>query len=70
VTGPDAEQRLASMGRAGTAAVAGDADTVAEAVRFWAEAGADKVVLHPEAGAPDPVAFIRFAAEQVQPLVR
>ena len=69
VTGPDAAARLASLGGAG-AAVAGDADQVAEAVRFWAKAGADKVVLYPDAGHPDPVAFIRFAAEQVQPLVR
>ena len=69
VTGPDAAARLASLGGAG-AAVAGDADQVAEAVRFWAKAGADKVVLYPDAAHPDPVAFIRFAAEQVQPLVR
>ena len=51
-------------------AVAGDADKVAAAVRFWAKAGADKVVLYPDAADPDPVAFIRFAAEQVQPLLR
>jgi alkanesulfonate monooxygenase SsuD/methylene tetrahydromethanopterin reductase-like flavin-dependent oxidoreductase (luciferase family) len=69
VTGPDAARRLASMGRAGTAAVAGGAPEVAEAVRFWARAGADKVVLHPDAAGPDPVEFIRFAAEQVQPLL-
>jgi alkanesulfonate monooxygenase SsuD/methylene tetrahydromethanopterin reductase-like flavin-dependent oxidoreductase (luciferase family) len=69
VTGPDAAARLASMGRAGTAAVAGGAEEVAEAVRFWSAAGADKVVLHPDAANQDPVAFIRFAAEQVQPLL-
>jgi alkanesulfonate monooxygenase SsuD/methylene tetrahydromethanopterin reductase-like flavin-dependent oxidoreductase (luciferase family) len=69
VTGPDAARRLASMGRDGTAAVAGGAPEVAEAVRFWARAGADKVVLHPDAAGPDPVEFIRFAAEQVQPLL-
>jgi len=69
VTGPDAAQRLASMGRAGTAAVAGGADEVAEAVRYWAAAGADKVVLHPDAENRDPEAFVRFAAEQVQPLL-
>jgi alkanesulfonate monooxygenase SsuD/methylene tetrahydromethanopterin reductase-like flavin-dependent oxidoreductase (luciferase family) len=70
VTGPDAARRLASMGRADTAAVAGDAEKVAEAVRFWADAGADKVILHPDIAGPDPVTFIRFAAEQVQPLLR
>ncbi|HEY1818527.1 MAG TPA: LLM class flavin-dependent oxidoreductase [Trebonia sp.] len=71
VTGPDAARRLASMGPVG-AAVAGEADTVAEAVRFWAGIGADKVVLYPPINEPDPdpVAFIRFAAEQVQPLLR
>jgi alkanesulfonate monooxygenase SsuD/methylene tetrahydromethanopterin reductase-like flavin-dependent oxidoreductase (luciferase family) len=70
LTGPGAERRLASAGRAGTAAVAGDAAAVAAAVRFWHEAGADKVVLHPDAANPDPVEFVRFAAEQVQPLLR
>lgn len=69
VTGPDAARRLEAMGRAGTAAVAGDAHAVAEAVRFWAAAGADKVVLHPAADDSDPIAFIRFTAEQVRPLL-
>jgi alkanesulfonate monooxygenase SsuD/methylene tetrahydromethanopterin reductase-like flavin-dependent oxidoreductase (luciferase family) len=68
VTGPDAAERLASMGRVG-AAVAGDAEQVAEAVRFWAGAGADKVVLYPPLTDSDPVAFLRFAAWEVQPLV-
>jgi alkanesulfonate monooxygenase SsuD/methylene tetrahydromethanopterin reductase-like flavin-dependent oxidoreductase (luciferase family) len=49
--------------------VAGDADTVAAAVRRLAEAGADTVVLQPTAGEPDPEAFVRFAAEEVRPLV-
>ncbi len=69
VTGPDAARRLEAMGRAGTAAVAGDARAVADAVRFWAAAGADKVVLHPGGDDGDPLDFIRFAAEQVQPLL-
>lgn len=70
ITGPDAERRLAAMGgREGAASVAGDAARVAEAVRFWAAAGADKVVLHPGGDRPDPVAFVRFAAEEVAPLV-
>jgi alkanesulfonate monooxygenase SsuD/methylene tetrahydromethanopterin reductase-like flavin-dependent oxidoreductase (luciferase family) len=69
VTGQDAARRLEALGRAGTAAVAGDAPAVADAVRFWAEAGADKVVLHPAPDDSDPVAFVRFAAEQVQPLL-
>jgi alkanesulfonate monooxygenase SsuD/methylene tetrahydromethanopterin reductase-like flavin-dependent oxidoreductase (luciferase family) len=69
VTGQDAARRLEALGRAGTATVAGDARAVADAVRFWAEAGADKVVLHPAPDDSDPVAFVRFAAEQVQPLL-
>jgi alkanesulfonate monooxygenase SsuD/methylene tetrahydromethanopterin reductase-like flavin-dependent oxidoreductase (luciferase family) len=69
-TGPDAERTRAAQSREG-AAVAGDAEAVATAVRFWADAGADKVVLYPTHAdpMPDPVAFIRFAAEQVQPLL-
>lgn len=55
------------------AADRGDPAATAEAVRSWASAGADTVVLHParedhERG-HDPVAYIRFAAEQVRPLV-
>jgi alkanesulfonate monooxygenase SsuD/methylene tetrahydromethanopterin reductase-like flavin-dependent oxidoreductase (luciferase family) len=69
VTGPDAARRLEAMARPGTPAVAGDAHAVAEAVRAWTAAGADKVVLHPGPDDHDPVAFVRFAAEQVQPLL-
>jgi alkanesulfonate monooxygenase SsuD/methylene tetrahydromethanopterin reductase-like flavin-dependent oxidoreductase (luciferase family) len=69
VTGPDAARRLDATGRSGTAAVAGDAHAVAAAVRTWTAAGVDKVVLHPPGDEQDPVAFIRFAAEQVQPLL-
>ncbi|MFD0394615.1 LLM class flavin-dependent oxidoreductase [Streptomyces nogalater] len=72
-TGADAESRLrAELAAEGLAAVpgpgvAGDAGTVAEAVRRLAEAGADTVVLQPTADEPDPEGFIRFAAEQVAP---
>jgi alkanesulfonate monooxygenase SsuD/methylene tetrahydromethanopterin reductase-like flavin-dependent oxidoreductase (luciferase family) len=45
---------------------AGDADTIAAAVRRWAVAGADAVVLQPRA-TDDPVAYARFAAEEVRP---
>ena len=70
LTGPDAAARLAALRREGTAAVAGGAVEVAAAVRFWAAAGADKVVLHPATTNDEaPVEFIRFTAEQVQPLV-
>jgi alkanesulfonate monooxygenase SsuD/methylene tetrahydromethanopterin reductase-like flavin-dependent oxidoreductase (luciferase family) len=69
LTGPDAAERLAAMNRPGTAAVAGDAQAVADAVRFWAAAGVDKVVLHPGSEDQDPVDFIRFTAEKVRPLL-
>ena len=52
-----------------SAAVAGDAGAIAAAVRFWAAAGADAVILHPPAGVPDPAAFVRFTAEKVRPLI-
>jgi alkanesulfonate monooxygenase SsuD/methylene tetrahydromethanopterin reductase-like flavin-dependent oxidoreductase (luciferase family) len=47
----------------------GDAETVADAVLRWAEAGADVVVLQPAAD-DDPIAFTRFVAEQVRPRLR
>lgn len=75
-TGPGARERLrAELERAGRAHVpglgaAGDAQTVAEAVRRVAEAGATTVVLEPTADEPDPEGFVRFAAEEVRPLVK
>lgn len=47
--------------------VAGDAAAIADAVAQYAEAGADAVVLQPAVADPDPVGFIRFAAEEVAP---
>ncbi len=49
--------------------VAGDAEAVADAVRRWAQAGADSVILQPTADDPDPEGFMRFVALQVRPLV-
>ncbi|WDM16986.1 LLM class flavin-dependent oxidoreductase [Streptomyces lavenduligriseus] len=75
-TGADAESRLrAELAAQGLASVpdlgvAGDAKAVADAVRRLAEAGADTVVLQPTADEPDPEGFVRFAAEQVAPLIR
>jgi alkanesulfonate monooxygenase SsuD/methylene tetrahydromethanopterin reductase-like flavin-dependent oxidoreductase (luciferase family) len=74
-TGPDAAQRLAADQRrwgiepADGAGVAGDAPAVAAAVRRWAEAGADVVVLQPTEDDPDPEGFVRFVATEVRPLV-
>jgi alkanesulfonate monooxygenase SsuD/methylene tetrahydromethanopterin reductase-like flavin-dependent oxidoreductase (luciferase family) len=73
-TGANAPARLAKAMRddgdqPGGASVAGEAPAVADAVRFWATAGADTVVLQPAADDPDPAGFVRFAAEQVRPLL-
>lgn len=73
-TGPDADERLAAQlrreGRDPAAGAAGDSRTVADAVRRWADAGATTVVLQPTDDEPDPEGFVRFAAEEVRPLVR
>ena len=74
VTGPGAQDRLAMEISEGSvkpdsAVVAGDAAAIADAVRSWAQAGADTVVLHPPGGDPDPAAFVRFIADEVRPLV-
>nr|WP_218025245.1 LLM class flavin-dependent oxidoreductase [Nocardia jejuensis] len=72
-TGPDAAARLeVAQEREGTevgAGVAGGAETIADAVRRYAEAGADTVVLEPISDHPDPVEFVRFAGEEVRPLL-
>lgn len=75
-TGPDAAARLerervgwrydTMAGRSAS----GDAYAVAEAVRAWAAAGADTVVLQPTPDDPDPEGFMAFVAQEVAPLVR
>ncbi|WP_210585588.1 LLM class flavin-dependent oxidoreductase [Streptomyces sp. GESEQ-35] len=74
-TGPGAAARLrAELAAEGVASVpdlgvAGDAGAVAKAVQRLADAGADTVILQPTGDEPDPEAFVRFAAEEVRPLV-
>ncbi|MFJ6655312.1 LLM class flavin-dependent oxidoreductase [Streptomyces sp. NPDC091377] len=74
-TGPDAADRihaeLSAEGRADRPeqAVAGDAATVADAVRRLADAGADAVILQSTGDEPDPEGFIRFVAQDVRPLI-
>ena len=74
-TGPDAaahlrgelaEEGLESVPDLG---VAGDAGAVAKAVQRLADAGADRVILQPTGDEPDPEGFVRFAAQEVRPLV-
>lgn len=74
-TGPGAQSRLEAEQRVWghdltqEVGVAGDASVVAAAVRRWADAGADTVVLQPTADDPDPEGFVRFVATEVRPLV-
>ncbi|MGW0500252.1 LLM class flavin-dependent oxidoreductase [Streptomyces sp. NPDC003007] len=74
-TGPDAAARLRAelvaegLDSVPDLGVAGDAGAVAKAVQRLVEAGADTVVLQPTADEPDPEGFVRFAAEEVRPLV-
>jgi alkanesulfonate monooxygenase SsuD/methylene tetrahydromethanopterin reductase-like flavin-dependent oxidoreductase (luciferase family) len=73
--GADGAQRLsAEMVRYGHASpeecsAAGTAEQVAAAVRRWAQAGAGAVILHPTDDDPDPEGFVRFAAQEVKPLL-
>ncbi|MEV5545499.1 LLM class flavin-dependent oxidoreductase [Streptomyces sp. NPDC052309] len=74
-TGPGAADRLRAelvaegLGSIPDLAVAGDAGAVAKAVQRLAEAGADTVILQPTGDEPDPEGFVRFAAQEVRPLV-
>jgi alkanesulfonate monooxygenase SsuD/methylene tetrahydromethanopterin reductase-like flavin-dependent oxidoreductase (luciferase family) len=74
-TGPTAAERLEAerirWGYSSTVdkVVAGDAGAVADAVRKWADAGADAVILQPTPDDPDPEGFVRFVAREVRPLV-
>jgi alkanesulfonate monooxygenase SsuD/methylene tetrahydromethanopterin reductase-like flavin-dependent oxidoreductase (luciferase family) len=49
--------------------VFGGAEDIAAGIRRWTEAGADTVVLQPLDDEPDPEGFVRFAAEEVKPLL-
>jgi alkanesulfonate monooxygenase SsuD/methylene tetrahydromethanopterin reductase-like flavin-dependent oxidoreductase (luciferase family) len=51
------------------ALLAGSPAEVAAGVRRFAAAGADTVVLQPAGDEPDPQGFVRWAGEQVQPLL-
>lgn len=74
-TGPDAAARLRAelvdegLESVPDLGVAGDAAVVAKAVQRLSDAGADRVVLQPTGDEPDPEGFVRFAAQEVRPLV-
>ncbi len=65
----DADKRSWGCDPAQQVGVAGDAQTVADAVNRWADAGADTVVLQPTADDRDPEDFVQFVAREVRPLV-
>ena len=78
-TGPDALDRVTRElhrfgdtpdGPVADLAVAGDAHEVAAGARRWFDAGATTVLLQPALDEPDPVGFLRFAAQEVAPLLR
>lgn len=74
-TGPDADQRLrGEADRWGfppdaDVGVAGSAEQIAAGLQKWIEAGADAVLLQPVTGQEDLPGYVRFVAEQVQPLL-
>ncbi|MGH8860512.1 MAG: LLM class flavin-dependent oxidoreductase [Jatrophihabitantaceae bacterium] len=74
VPGDDAEARYRAevehwgRRRGGETGTYGGAESIASAVRRWADAGADAVILQPTAE-EDPVGFARFVGEQVRPLI-
>ncbi|WP_063043968.1 LLM class flavin-dependent oxidoreductase [Nocardia pseudovaccinii] len=74
-TGPDAAERLTAAQQRNSsehppeAGVAGDAQAVADAVRRYADAGADTVVLEPTDDDPNLIEFVRFAGAEVRPLL-
>jgi alkanesulfonate monooxygenase SsuD/methylene tetrahydromethanopterin reductase-like flavin-dependent oxidoreductase (luciferase family) len=74
VPGADGEQRYRAevehwqLDPAEVVGTYGGPETIAAAVRRWADAGADAVILQPTAD-EDPVQFARFVGEQVRPLL-
>jgi alkanesulfonate monooxygenase SsuD/methylene tetrahydromethanopterin reductase-like flavin-dependent oxidoreductase (luciferase family) len=73
-TGDGAAERLATTAanynQVQYTGLAGSAEDIAEGVREFAKAGATKVILQPLPDEPDPAAYVRFVAQEVQPLLR
>ncbi|MEU0506334.1 LLM class flavin-dependent oxidoreductase [Nocardia sp. NPDC005998] len=74
-TGPDASERLTAAQQRNSgdhpaeAGVAGDAQTIANAIRHYADAGADTVVLEPTDDDPNLIDFVHFVGTEVRPLL-
>jgi alkanesulfonate monooxygenase SsuD/methylene tetrahydromethanopterin reductase-like flavin-dependent oxidoreductase (luciferase family) len=64
-----AELRLWEIDPREDVGAAGGAQDIAAAVRRWVDAGVDTVVLQPTRDEPDVEGFVRFAAQEVAPLV-
>ncbi|WP_418275124.1 LLM class flavin-dependent oxidoreductase [Isoptericola jiangsuensis] len=75
-TGPRAQERLDAelpvwgSGPGRGVGAAGDAGTIAAAVRALADAGATVVAIQPTADEPDLAAFATFLGDEVRPLLR
>ncbi|WP_433722544.1 LLM class flavin-dependent oxidoreductase [Nocardia sp. CA-129566] len=74
-TGPDASERLTAAQQRNSgdhpaeAGVAGDAQTIADTIRRYADAGADTVVLEPTDDDPNLIDFVHFVGTEVRPLL-
>ncbi|WP_433677736.1 LLM class flavin-dependent oxidoreductase [Nocardia sp. CA-119907] len=74
-TGPDAFERLTAAQQRNSgdhpaeAGVAGDAQTIADTIRRYADAGADTVVLEPTDDDPNLVDFVHVVGTEVRPLL-
>jgi alkanesulfonate monooxygenase SsuD/methylene tetrahydromethanopterin reductase-like flavin-dependent oxidoreductase (luciferase family) len=64
-----AELRLWEIDPREDVGAAGSAQDIAAAVRRWVDAGVDTVVLQPTRDEPDVEGFVRFAAQEVAPLL-
>ncbi|MGW4766852.1 LLM class flavin-dependent oxidoreductase [Nocardia sp. NPDC004278] len=74
-TGPDASERLTAAQQRNSgdhpaeAGIAGDAQTIANTIRHYADAGADTVVLEPTDDDPNLIDFVHFVGTEVRPLL-
>jgi alkanesulfonate monooxygenase SsuD/methylene tetrahydromethanopterin reductase-like flavin-dependent oxidoreductase (luciferase family) len=70
--GPDGPARLLDQQQRygiDVPGVSGSPEEIAAGLREFVDAGATKLILQPTSDDPDPVAFVRLVAEQIQPLL-